>query len=130
VQVTRGVISWPSAAIPFARQDEYPPGLNPPRGFASRPLRNAPSRLISTSDHDVPMNAGGAQLGSTSLTFVDRRIFAPVAFGAQLCAGAAAAVNAARHAKAASIRNAARMGRGPPGMSVKSAPGWQSTMSA
>ena len=35
------------------------------------------------------MNAGGAQFGSTSFTFLVRRIFAALVFGAQLCSARA-----------------------------------------
>jgi hypothetical protein len=65
------------------------PGRAPPRGFTSTPLRNSPSFVISISDQDVPMNAGGAQFGSTSFTFLVRRIFAALVFGAQLCSARA-----------------------------------------
>ena len=65
------------------------PGRTPPRGFTRTPLRNSPSCLVSISDQDVPMNAGGAQFGSTSFTFLVRRIFAALVFGAQLCSARA-----------------------------------------
>ena len=45
------------------------------------------------------MKAGGAQFGSTSFTFFVRRILAPVAFGAQLCAIGAVTADAGRHAQ-------------------------------
>jgi hypothetical protein len=45
------------------------------------------------------MKAGGAQFGSTSLTFFVRRILAPVAFGAQLCATGAVTADAGGHAQ-------------------------------
>ena len=61
------------------------PGRTPPRGFTRTPLRNGPSCLVSINDQDVPMNAGGAQCGSTSLMFFVRRIFAALVLGAQLC---------------------------------------------
>jgi hypothetical protein len=40
------------------------------------------------------MKAGGAQFGSTSFTFFVRRILAPMAFGAQLCATGAVTADA------------------------------------
>jgi hypothetical protein len=43
------------------------------------------------------MKAGGAQFGSTSFTFFVRRILAPVAFGAQLCATGAVTADAGGH---------------------------------
>jgi hypothetical protein len=49
-----------------------------------------PSCLVSISDQDVPINAGGAQLGSTSFTFFVRRLSAALVFGAQLCSARAA----------------------------------------
>src|SRR5262245_13814098 len=45
------------------------------------------------------MKAGGAQFGSTSFTFLVRRILAPVAFGAQLCATGAVTADAGGHAQ-------------------------------
>lgn len=74
------------------------PGRIPPRGFTNLPRRNLPSRLTSISDQDVPIAAGGAQLGSTSLMLFVRRIFAPFALGAQLCAIGAVTADAVGHA--------------------------------
>jgi hypothetical protein len=45
------------------------------------------------------MKVGGAQFGSTSFTFFVRRILAPVAFGAQLCATGAVTADAGGHAQ-------------------------------
>ena len=45
------------------------------------------------------MKAGGAQFGSMSFTFFVRRILAPVAFGAQLCATGAVTADAGGHAQ-------------------------------
>ena len=78
------------------------PGRTPPRGFTRTPLRNPPSCLVSISDQDVPMNAGGAQFGSTSFTFLVRRIFAAFVFGAQLCSARAGGEDNATDAQASS----------------------------
>jgi hypothetical protein len=72
------------------------PGRTPSRGFTRTPLRNSPSCLVSISDQDVPMNAGAAQFGSTSFTFLVRRIFAALVFGAQLCCACAVITHAQR----------------------------------
>jgi hypothetical protein len=50
------------------------------------------------------MKAGGAQFGSMSFTFFVRRILAPVAFGAQLCATGAVTADAGGHAQMTSAR--------------------------
>ena len=86
------------------------PGRAFPRGFTSTPLRNTPSCLVSISDQDVPINAGGAQLGSTSSTFFVRRIFAALVFGAQLCSARAGSEDNATHAQASSAIGQPRIG--------------------
>ena len=48
------------------------------------------------------MNAGGAQFGSTSFTFLVRRIFAALVFGAQLCSARAGSEDNATNAQASS----------------------------
>jgi hypothetical protein len=48
------------------------------------------------------MNAGGAQFGSTSFTFVLRRIFAALVFGAQLGSARAGSEDEATDAQASS----------------------------
>ena len=48
------------------------------------------------------MNAGGAQFGSTSFTFLVRRIFAALVFGAQLCSARAGSEDNATDAQASS----------------------------
>jgi hypothetical protein len=87
------------------------PGKAPPRGFTSTPLRNTPSCLVSMSDQDVPINAGGAQFGSTSFTFFVRRIFAALVFGAQLCSARAASEDVIKdaHTKSGSDQATVRM---------------------
>ena len=89
------------------------PGKAFPRGFTSTPLRNSPSCLVSISDQDVPINAGGAQLGSTSFTFFVRRIFAALVFGAQLCSARAASEDVIKdaHTKSGSEQATMRMMR-------------------
>src|SRR5262245_58911370 len=52
----------------------------------------------------MPMKAGGAQFGSMSFTFFVRRILAPVALGAQLCATGAVTADADGHAQMTSAR--------------------------
>jgi len=48
------------------------------------------------------MNAGGAQFGSTSFTFLVRRIFAALVFGAQPCSARAGSEDDATDAQASS----------------------------
>lgn len=87
------------------------PGRAFPRGFTSTPLRNTPSCLVSISDQDVPINAGGAQLGSMSFTFFVRRIFAALVFGGQLCSAGAASEHVIKdaHTKSGSDEATGRM---------------------
>ena len=48
------------------------------------------------------MNAGGAQFGSTSFTFLLRRTFAALVFGAQLCSARVGSEDNATDAQASS----------------------------